>query len=367
MAQATTGVLRQNRVERLAAWLGLASLDGVGVAALWQIAEAGDVEAEWVRRSNDAMRSAAHRAAADHVEGGIVFSEHGDAAHPSLEFGDPHVPPVLLWRSDGPPLARRALPTVGIVGTRRASRLGVDVARELGAACAAAGIRVVSGLANGIDAAAHRGALSADGAPPLGVVGTGLDVVYPPRNADLWGAVVRSGALCSEYPLGTEPAPWRFPARNRILVAQSDIVVVVESSDRGGSLITAGLAGERGVPVLAVPGSVRSQTAVGTNRLLADGCQPCLGPEDIFTALGLERRPLVHDGGSHAEQIELFDASLSDVDRAAIDAIGWESMTIEALSNACPQVPLGALLTSVQGLVRRGVLSDSEGWLQRLR
>ncbi|NLA34292.1 MAG: DNA-processing protein DprA [Actinobacteria bacterium] len=358
---------RIGRLERLAAWLGLASLDGVGVSTLWQIAEGGDVEAEWRLRSNSAMRTAAHAAAQVHLDAGIVFTEHGDEAHPSLSYGDPHVPAVLLWRSGAPLPPRASLPTVGIVGTRRASRLGTEVARELGAACASAGIRVVSGLANGIDAAAHRGALSADGAPPIGVVGTGLDVVYPPRNAELWNEVAHRGALCSEYPLGTEPAPWRFPARNRILVAQSDVVVVVESSDRGGSLITAGLAGERGVPVLAVPGSVRSQTAVGTNRLLADGCQPCLGPEDIFMALGFERRPDPGNAGGPGEQIELFDASLSDADTAVLDALGWEPMSSEALANACPQLSLGTLLVAVQGLVRRGVLADRDGWLERIR
>ena len=118
---------------------------------------------------------------------------------------------------------------------------------------AEAGVVVVSGLALGIDAAAHRGAIAANGAPPIAIVASGHNVVYPRRNRELWEAVARAGAIGTTAPLGTAPEAWRFPARNRVIVGLSDVVVVVESHHAGGSLITADYAGARGVPVLAVP------------------------------------------------------------------------------------------------------------------
>ena len=115
------------------------------------------------------------------------------------------------------------------------------------------GVRIVSGLALGIDAAAHSGALASGAAPPIGVVGSGLDVVYPRRNAQLWTRVARDGVLLTEHPLGAKPVGWHFLARNRIIAALADVVVVVESHEHGGSLQTATEAARRGIPVLAVP------------------------------------------------------------------------------------------------------------------
>ena len=378
-AQATAVQADASSLERLAAWIGLMGQHGVGAMRLWEIVASSDPEREWRRRSSAADRVAAAAAAAAHLRRGVTWTEHGDPRHPSVEVGDPHVPAVLFWRGSAHPPVQHP-PSVGIVGTRRASRLGNEVAAEIGEACAGAGVRVVSGLAAGIDAAAHRGALngydyavaarSGLAAPPLAVVGTGLDVVYPARNAQLWSDVAAAGTICSEYPLGTEAAPWRFPARNRILVAQCDLVVVVESSERGGSLITAGIAAERGVPVMAVPGSVRSANAVGTNRLLADGCAPCLGPDDVLLALGLTGRlPLGTDdsaGGGRSES-QHGESLLTDVEREILDAIGWDRASTESVAVACASRSLGELLLGVQGLVRSGHISDRGGWLERVR
>src|SRR5439155_3892513 len=129
----------------------------------------------------------------------------------------------------------------------------------------------------GIDGAAHRGALDAGadgGAPPIGVVGSGLDVIYPKAHAGLWDAVARAGVLLSEAPLGAAPEPWRFPARNRIIAALGSVVVVVESREQGGSLHTVSEASRRNVPVMAVPGPVRSAASTGTNVLPAAGQWP---------------------------------------------------------------------------------------------
>lgn len=396
----------------LAAWLSLLQV-GVGPRRLWDVMVAGDVCGEWERVAAgrpssvvaaDAGRRGAWRAAAAavdpatvlraHVDAGVILTLHGDAAHPSVEVGDPHVPPVLLWRGSVqpvPPSVADRPPRVGIIGTRRPTRSGVDLARELGRELTAAGCDVVSGLALGIDAAAHRGAVEVvlhRGGPigsatqpggPIGVAASGLDVVYPRRNRDVWSDVATHGWLCSEYPLGTPPAAWRFPARNRILVALSDVVVVVESHERGGSLITAGLAGERGVPVLAMPGSVRSPASVGTNRLLADGCVPCLGVDDVLTAVGLacpptcsptlpfDHVPVGQGPGGRPGGSDASRPAASPVAAEVLDAVGWTARSIDEVADLCPTRTLGALSLAIAELLAAGAVAEVEGRLERVR
>ncbi len=206
------------------------------------------------------------------------------AQHPFTITYDIDPAPVLFRRGRIPdPTA----PAVAIVGTRRCTPTGRSVAMELGSGLAAAGVTVVSGLALGIDGAAHRGALAADGAPVVGVVGSGLDVPYPRGNLDLWDAVADAGTLLGEAPLGAEPEGWRFPARNRLLAALADVVVVVESKRAGGSMHTVEEAIRREVTVMAVPGSVRNPAAAGTNLLLSEGCAPACSTDDVLVALGL--------------------------------------------------------------------------------
>ena len=207
-----------------------------------------------------------------------------DAEHPPAITNDIDPAPVLFRR--GRP-ADPAAPAVAIVGTRRCTPTGRSVAMELGAGLAATGVTVVSGLALGIDGAAHRGALAADGAPVVGVVGSGMDVAYPRGNRDLWDAVAKAGTLLTEAPLGAEPEGWRFPSRNRLLAALADVVVVVESKRAGGSMHTVEQAARRGITVMAVPGSVRNPAAAGTNQLLTEGCVPACCTDDVLVALGL--------------------------------------------------------------------------------
>ena len=177
-------------------------------------------------------------------------------------------------------------PRVAIVGTRAATPHGLADAREIGAVLADAGITVVSGLAIGIDAAAHEGALDAGG-PVVGVVGTGLDVVYPRRHHALFDRVRRGGLLVSELGYGVQPRRESFPIRNRIIAALADVVVVVEATMKGGARITAERAVEYDRPVLAMPGARRNPAAAGTNALIADGAHPLLEPSDVLLALGL--------------------------------------------------------------------------------
>jgi DNA processing protein len=195
-------------------------------------------------------------------------------------------PPSLLyvWGTLEPDDSRRG---VAVVGSRAASPQGRALARAMGRDLAAAGVTVVSGLARGIDAAAHQGALDAGGRT-VAVLGSGLDNVYPWENADLATAVARGGAVVSELALGTPPWRANFPRRNRIIAGWGPAVVVVEASDKSGALITARLALDEGREVFAVPGHPAQESATGTNQLIRDGAALVRGAEDVLSELGIE-------------------------------------------------------------------------------
>lgn len=256
----------------------------------------------------------------DIVRLGLGVALHGAPGYPSALANDIEPPPILFH--SGRPEAI-AGPRVAIVGTRRCSSSGSGVAFELGRDLAASGVAVVSGLATGIDSAAHRGALQASKAPPIGVVATGLDVVYPSRQRELWLQVAEAGVLLGEAPPGTQPERWRFPARNRIIAGLSDIVVVVESHARGGAMYTVDEAARRSVDVMAVPGSVRSSASKGTNGLLAEGRAPVRDVGDVLVALGLT-------AGGRGTGVDHRNPP-SDEDQVVLDAVGWQPSTLDHL------------------------------------
>jgi DNA processing protein len=212
--------------------------------------------------------------------------ERGTGDYPAL-LETIEDPPERLW-------VRGALPSepgVAVVGTRRATRYGLELARQMGGAIARAGWTVVSGLARGVDGAAHRGTLEGGG-KGVAVLGSGIDVWYPPEHARLGEQLVTAGgAVISEYPPGSRPDAWRFPRRNRIISGLARAVVVVEAADKGGALITARLGAEQGREVFAVPGDVSRRTSVGTNLLIRDGAVPVLGAGDLIEALSLVLGP----------------------------------------------------------------------------
>jgi DNA processing protein len=192
-------------------------------------------------------------------------------------------PAVLLGEGAHPDAFAR--PRVAIVGTRAATPVGLADAHELACTLARAGVTIVSGLAIGIDAAAHEGALDGGGLT-VGVVATGLDVVYPRRHRNLFERVRAQGLVVGEHDFGVQPLRWRFPIRNRIIAALADVVVVVEATALGGARITAKHAGDYGRTVFALPGSRRNPAAIGCNELIADGALPLLDPESVLVALG---------------------------------------------------------------------------------
>ena len=273
------------------------------------------------------------------------------AQHPLAMAHDIDPAPVLFRRGRVPaPL----VPAVAIVGTRRCTPTGRSVAMELGSGLATAGVTVVSGLALGIDGAAHRGALAADGAPVVGVVGSGLDIVYPRGNRDLWEAVSAAGTLLTEAPLGAEPEGWRFPARNRLLAALADVVVVVESKRAGGSMHTVEEAIRREVTVMAVPGSVRNPAAEGTNLLLSEGCAPACSTEDVLVALGLATAGAAGGAEQSAGRIDV--ESLDPLQQRLLDLLDDGPVSLDALVLRAG-APAPAVLVAAEGLERSGLLA----------
>jgi DNA processing protein len=259
----------------------------------------------------------------------------------------PDPPPVLLAEGDDEPALGR--PRVAVVGTRAATPHGLADAREVGAVLADAGITVVSGLAIGIDAAAHEGALDAGGGA-IGVVATGLDIVYPRRHRALFERVRRRGLLVSELGYGVQPRRSSFPVRNRIIAGLADVVVVVEATLQGGARITADRALDYGRAVLAMPGSRRNPAAAGTNALIAEGAHPLVDPSDILVALGLTAGSRRRDHRS----TPTGDAA------AVLRACGGEPATFDQLASRTG-LAAGPVVTAVRELERAGWMERAKG------
>jgi DNA processing protein len=218
-------------------------------------------------------------------------------------------PPGLFLRGEGE-LDLLSRTAVAVVGARACSGYGASVARSLGRDLARAGLVVVSGMARGVDAEAHRGALEAGG-PTVAVLGCGIDRDYPAAHAGLARQIAATGLLVSEYAPGVEPAPWRFPARNRIVAGLCGATVVVEARERSGALITADLALEEGREVFTVPGEISSSLSAGTNALLKLGAAPLTAAADVLLHFGIEEAAPVE----HNALLDLLPATADELVR----------------------------------------------------
>jgi DNA processing protein len=208
----------------------------------------------------------------------------GTAPYPRLlaEISDP---PACIWTRGDPDILAGV--AVAVIGARAASQEGLTAAYEIAFDLGRAGVVVISGLARGVDAAAHRGALDGGG-KTIAVLGTGVDVVYPSENADLSRSITEKGLLVTEFPPGSHPEDWHFPRRNRIISGLSRAVVVVEAREKSGSLITARLAADQGRDVMAVPGTIVGGRNRGANALIRDGAKLVESAVDILQELGLD-------------------------------------------------------------------------------
>jgi DNA processing protein len=245
---------------------------------------------------------------------------------------------VLLWDA------------VAIVGARSCSSYGAQVARSLGRELAAAGLLVVSGMARGIDGEAHRGALQAGGIT-VAVLGCGIDRDYPASHATLAGEIARGGLIVSEYPPGVEPAPWRFPARNRIIAGLARAVVVVEARERSGALITADLALEEGREVFAVPGEITSSLSAGSNGLLRLGAHVVTAAQDVMDALGVGPPTAASEPELDSRTRRVLDV-LADAPATADELVGALGLPAADVAPALTTLELAGLIMEAEGLYR---------------
>ena len=279
---------------------------------------------------------------------GVRWLPRSSRAYPPLLRAVADAPSGLFLRGAGDAelLAR---PSVAVVGARACSGYGAQVARTLGRDLAGAGVVVVSGLARGVDAEAHRGALEAGG-PTVAVLGCGIDRDYPAAHAELARRIAETWLVVSEYALGVEPAPWRFPARNRIVAGLTRATVVVEARERSGALITADFALEEGREVYACPGEITSALSVGTNALLKLGATPLTEAGDLLELFGL-RAP----AGAEAD--------LTPAARAVLDALD-ASLSADELVRAV-SVVAGTVAAALSELELAGLVGASDGVFRR--
>jgi DNA processing protein len=283
-------------------------------------------------------------------ERGLRFVGRSEPAFPPL-LAAIHDPPPGLFVRGAAPLDLLARPAAAIVGARACSAYGRQVARRLGRELAAAGLVVVSGMARGVDAEAHRGALEAGGLT-VAVLGCGVDRDYPAAHATLAREIVERGLVVSEYAPGVEPAPWRFPARNRIVAGLCAATVVVEARERSGALISADFALEEGREVLAVPGEITSALSAGTNALLRLGATPVTSTDDVLESFGLvrpeEQPPSVGTDATRVlERVRASSATADELARATGLAAG-------RLAAALTELELVGLVEVEEGVVRAG-------------
>ena len=283
-------------------WLALSRIGGIGSVRFRVLLDAfGSIEGAWSAPAEALRRCGLGPAAAsaliegrtridpqrevERVQGaGYSVLTWLDAEYPERLRETAQPPPVLyVWGS----LGERDRWAVAVVGTRRPSAYGVSVARDLGRTLAGHGIVVVSGLARGIDGVAHQSALEAGGRS-IAVLGSGVDQVYPPEHRALAARIASSGAVVSDYPLGTRPDAANFPPRNRIISGLAAVIVIVEAGEGSGALITADFGAEQGREVFAVPGSIYSRSSRGCLKLIEDGARPLIAVEDVLEALNLE-------------------------------------------------------------------------------
>lgn len=275
----------------------------------------------------------------------IIFFNDSGYPEQLKNIFDP--PPVLFLRGNSGFLKNTS---VSLVGSRRASPYGLTVAESLSRDLASVGITVVSGMARGIDTAAHRGAIDAGG-KTVAVLGCGVDVVYPKENRKVMESIIQHGAVVSEFPPGTPPDSWHFPVRNRVISGLSKLVVVVEAAERSGALITAHVALEQGRDVMAVPGNITSKLSKGPNGLIKQGAAPVLSARDVLDELGMgmifSQQPDKLAGG----------LKLTDDEKLLLRFLNYEPISMEKIVHKsglpASQVMSALMFLEMKGLVRQ--------------
>lgn len=275
-----------------------------------------------------------------------------DTRYPSalLNIADP---PILLYAKGRIELLQAA--SLAVVGSRNATAQGVLNAEDMSAEVSAAGITIVSGLALGIDAAAHRGGLRHAAASTIAVIGTGIDIIYPARNRDLAHRIAVDGCIVSEYPLGTPAIANNFPRRNRLISGLSRAVLVIEAAAQSGSLITARVAAEQGRDVFAIPGSIHAPLAKGCHQLIKLGAKLVESAQDVLDEFDVDLRTASQRAPKNAA-VE----SLSDSQAALLAALGFDPVDGDALAARCG-LDAASLNVELLALEMAGLLEQLPG------
>jgi DNA processing protein len=350
-------------------WIAFSSIDGIGPAKTRRLFEAfGSLDRAWqtdgralaeagldrpaVQALTKARQSADPKRELERLDhaGAHAITWDDEARYPRLLRHIANPPVVLYVRGEILPRDELA---VAIVGTRGPTAYGRQVAQKLAAELAAKGVTIVSGLARGIDAQAHRASLEAGGRT-LAILGSGLDVIYPREHAGLARQIAQSGAIMTDYPLGSQPDAVHFPARNRIVSGLSLGTIVIEAGDTSGALITARFAAEQGRDVFAVPGSIFSKQSFGVHRLIQDGAKLVACVDDILDELNLGM--VVHqlqmpvgaepDDPTEAALLAALSAEPTHIDDVARQA----NMAVADVSSALTMMELKGLVRQVGAL-----------------
>jgi DNA processing protein len=344
-------------------YIGFNLVPGIGPLRLARLIErCGSVAAAWhadetmmIASGLDARSMAGLREVRQRIDLDGELERLRAAGVTPIAIADPRYPPLLRMIPAPPPLLylsgtltpadQRA---VAIVGTRHPSHYGREVARRLAHDLAAAGITIVSGLAIGIDTIVHTAALEVGGRT-IAVLASGVDRIYPERNLALAKRITTSGALLSDYPLGTPPAPLNFPPRNRIIAGLSLGTVVVEAGESSGALITVQFALDQGREVMAVPGSIFSPLSAGPHRLIRDGAAIITSADDVLAVLNLDQQTPLHDAP--------LDIALTPEEEAIYGAVSAEPQHIDVIGRAAGQsaaaTAAALALLELKGLVRQ--------------
>ena len=360
---------------RIRAWVTLAGIPGLGMSELHGLVSAFgspdailDATAASLGRHIPGHLADAVSAGAEPQQVDRILAWSADAGNHLLTWDDPHYPKALLEIGEAPPLlyykGRIELldgPSLAIVGSRNASPGGIRTAEEFAESLAAAGVTVVSGLALGIDAAAHRGAMRAGplARSTIAVIGTGIDRIYPAANKALAHQIAAEGGVLSEFPLGTPPAKQNFPRRNRLISGLSKGVLVVEAALESGSLITARLAGDQGREVFAIPGSIHSPFSKGCHKLIKQGAKLVESTDDILDEL--------HIPSKDPPKARPRMVKLSNADKSLLDALGFDPSSADQLV-ARLSWPVERVMTHLLELEMSGIIAQMPGGgFQRVR
>jgi DNA processing protein len=348
-------------------WLGFHLIPNIGAARLTKLTDAfGDLASAWNAGRDELIEAGLNTRAADELvarrntidldrewanveRAGVQVLTLADDAYPRLLREIDHPPIVIYVKGTLEPDDETS---IGVVGTRRATRYGRDMTHRLSTGLATAGVTVISGLARGIDGIAHTASLDAGGRT-LAVLGSGVDQIYPPEHRKLSERIVEHGALISEFPLGTRPEARNFPIRNRLISGLSLGVLVIEAPRKSGALITSSFAADQGRTVFAVPGSALSPASEGTLQLLRDGAALAADVSDILDELNLERRQAAIENrrmlpeATEEERrvLSLLEGEPRHIDEIAIDT----GLNISQLSALLLQMQLKGLVRDTGG------------------